>query len=209
MELIDTLHWRYATKRMNGTKVPQVKINNILEAIRLSPSSYGLQPYTILVVDKEDLLKKIQPLAYNQPQIVEASHLLVFSAWTDISEGKIDEYFDQTAAERGLPPEALKDYKKMVTSRFVNSTADDVYNWSARQAYIALGTGLIAAANEKVDATPMEGFDPAGIDQLLGLNEKGLRSIALMAIGYRDAEKDFLSTAKKIRRKKEQLFIHL
>ena len=207
MSLLNHLNWRYATKRMTGEKVPQEKVEYILDATRLAASSMGLQPYTILVVEDAELRKQIQKVAYNQPQIVEASHLLIFAAWDNVTEAQIDEYMQDIARVRSIPVESLADFKSSLMGSVVNRTQEQRYEWAARQAYIALGTALVAAAEQGVDATPMEGFDPAALDELLHLKEKGLRSVTLMPIGYRHTEADFLATAKKVRRNKEQLFL--
>ncbi|WP_242916791.1 nitroreductase family protein [Pontibacter liquoris] len=207
MSLLNHLNWRYATKRMTGEQVPQDKVDYILEATRLSASSMGLQPYTILVVEDAELRKQIQKVAYNQPQIVEASHLLIFAAWNDVTEAQVDEYMLNIATVRNIPVESLADFKNSLMGSVVSRTQEQKYEWSARQAYIALGTALAAAAEQGVDATPMEGFDPTALDELLQLKEKGLRSVALLPLGYRHAEADFLATAKKVRRSKEQLFV--
>jgi nitroreductase / dihydropteridine reductase len=205
MKLIDALNWRYAAKRMNGEKVPQEKLETILEATRLSASSMGLQPYTILLVENEEVKKKLQPAAYNQPQIVEGSHLLVFAAWENLTEAHVEEYIDNIAAVRAIPVESLEDFKKSLLNIVHGRTQEQKYEWAARQAYIAFGTAIAAAATEQVDATPMEGFNPDAVDEILGLKEQGLRSVTILALGYRDSEKDFLATAKKVRRDKDQL----
>ncbi len=208
MDLINALNWRYATKRMTGQKVPQEKIETILEATRLSASSMGLQPYTILVIENEELKKKIQPAAYNQPQIVEASHLLVFTAWNDITQKQVDDYIIHIAEVRGVSEESLNSFKAAFQN-IINRPQEEKYQWAARQAYIAFGTAIAAAALEKIDATPMEGFNAEAMDALLNLKEQGLRSVTILALGYRDAEKDFLAGAKKVRREKENLIVEL
>jgi nitroreductase/dihydropteridine reductase len=207
-ELIQLLNWRYATKRMNGQIVPQPTLERILECIRLSASSFGLQPYTIIVIENRELLGKMKSAANNQPKITEASHMLVFAAWESLIQKKIDDYINQIATERGVSHESLQKEKSMMESQMAFSHEHNL-DWAARQAYLALGTGLIAAAAEGVDSCPMEGFNPSAMDAVLGLREKGLRSVALMALGYRDAEKDPLANAKKIRRHKEELFIRM
>jgi nitroreductase / dihydropteridine reductase len=209
MDLLQALNWRYATKRMNGEKVPQEKIDNILEATRLSASSMGLQPYTILVIEDEDLRAQIQKVAFNQPQIVEASHLLIFAAWDNITEDQINRYINHTAETRGASLESLAGFKASLLGVAEKNTPEQNYQWAARQAYIAFGTAIAAAATEQVDATPMEGFDAAALDQLLNLPEKGLRSVTLLPLGYRDADNDWLAGQKKVRREKEELFIQL
>ncbi|MGV3587441.1 MAG: nitroreductase family protein [Adhaeribacter sp.] len=209
MDLIQALNWRYAAKRMNGQKVPQQKIDNILEATRLAPSSMGLQPYSVLVIEDEDLRKEIQKVANNQPQIVEASHLLVFAAWDNISEAQINDYINNTAETRGVALESLDGFRNALLGIAQRNTQEQNYQWAARQAYIAFGTAIAAAATEQVDATPMEGFNAAALDELLNLKEKGLRSVTLLPLGYRDTANDWLANQKKVRREKEEFFLHL
>ena len=209
MELIKALNWRYATKRMTGETIPQEKLDRILEAIRLSASSTGLQPYTILVLEDKELRKKLQSFAYNQPQIVEASHLLIFAAWSNITLEQVKEFISNIAETRGVTVDSLKAYQAMIENLISNKTAEENYTWAAKQTYIALGTALVAAAIEGIDATPMEGFNPQAFDELLQLSEKGLRSVSLLTLGYRDAKNDYLANAKKVRRQKEKLFINL
>jgi nitroreductase/dihydropteridine reductase len=207
MQLIEALNWRYATKKMNGTKVPQEKIENILEATRLSASSMGLQPYTILVVESEELKKKLQPAAYNQSQIVDASHVLVFAAWNDVTEENVNDYINDIVTVRGVTPESLDAFRASLMNIVNGRTQPQKYEWSARQAYIAFGTAIAAAAIEQVDATPMEGFVPEQVDQILGLEEKGLRSVTILALGYRDSQNDYLAGARKVRRDRNKLII--
>lgn len=207
MNLIDALNWRYAVKRMNGKKVPNEKIENILEATRLAPSSMGLQPYTILVIENEAVKDSLKPAAYNQPQISEASHLLVFAAWDNITEEQVSDYINHIADVRKVPVETLDGFRKSLLNIVHGRTQAEKQEWAARQAYIAFGTAIAAAALEKVDATPMEGFNPQAVDELLNLKEKGLKSVTILALGYRDEEKDFLATAKKVRRNKEKLIV--
>ncbi len=209
MKLIDALHWRYAVKRMNGQKLPETKLNAILDATRLSASSMGLQPYTILVVESDELKKRIHPVAYNQPQILESSHLLIFTAWENVSEKDVQDYLDNIVQTRGVTHESLEQFKGAMLNFINGRNQEEKYQWSARQAYIALGTALTAAAVEEVDATPMEGFDATAVDEILGLKEKGLRSVSILALGYRDAENDYLINAPKVRRNKEELFLEV
>ncbi|WP_132054548.1 nitroreductase family protein [Pseudocnuella soli] len=206
MNLLEALNWRYATKQMTGEPVPAAKIENIIEATRLAPSSMGLQPYSVIVVSNPDVKKLIQPAAYNQPQIVQASHLLVFAAWENVTAAHVEAYIQDIAETRGVPAESLDAFKDSLMSIVTGRTSEQKHEWAARQAYIAFGTAIAAAATEEVDATPMEGFVPAQVDEILGLKEKGLRSVTILAIGYRDEAKDFLANAKKVRRSKE-LFV--
>ena len=207
MKLITSLEWRYAAKRMNGQTVPQDKVDNILKAIQLSPSSMGLQPYTVLVITDEETKKSIQPLAYNQPQITEGSHLLVFAAWSNISAQQVEEYMQNTASIRNMPIENLAEFKNTLLGIITKNTQEENFNWAARQLYIAFATAIAAAAEERVDTTPMEGFNATALDQLLGLDKIGLKSVTLLPLGYRDTENDWLASLPKVRREKEKLFV--
>ena len=208
MELIENLNWRYAVKRMTGAKVPQQKVAAILEAARLSASSAGLQPYKIIVVKDEATKKLLQPAAYNQPQITEASHLLIFAAYENITAQHIDDYMNLQAAVKKVTAESLAPFKERLVTSILPRTKEENFNWAARQAYIALGTALIAAANEAVDATPMEGFDPVQHNQILGLTAKGYSAVVMATVGYR-AEADKYSTAPKVRFKAEEVIEHV
>jgi len=209
MSALNNLEWRYAAKRMNGQKVPAEKLEKILKAIQLAPTSIGLQPFTVLVVENEELKAKMAPAIYNQPQITEGSHVLIFAAWKEYSDENVEKYLNNIATVRGIPVESLDGMRNMINGAISGKTPEQLLNWNSRQAYIALGTGLAVAAEEQVDSTPMEGFDPDALDAVLGLQEKGLRSTVILALGYRDAEKDYLSSSAKVRRNKEELFVRL
>ena len=206
MSITTALHWRYAAKRMNGAKIPKQKLDIILDAISLAPSSFGLQPYSILVIENKELLEKIKPIAMMQPQITEASALLVFATWSKITAEKIDLYFEDIAKQRSVSVDSLKQMKDIVEQQLKNSEIDN-FIWSSKQAYIALGVALIAAAEAEIDSTPMEGFDKKQLDDLLNLKELGLQSSVLMALGYRDLKTDYSVKLKKVRRDKKKLFI--
>ena len=206
MSISEALNWRYAAKRMFGVKIPETKLDAILDAISLAPSSYGLQPYSVLVIENQDILEKIRPIAMNQPQITEASAILVFAVWDKLSVEKIDIYIDQMAKERNVTTESLGQFKDQMSAQLKNSDSDN-FNWNSKQAYIALGVGLVAAAEEEIDSTPMEGFDKQALDDFLKLKEKGLQSSVLLALGYRDTKNDSLVDLKKIRREKRKLFL--
>lgn len=208
MDLINALNWRYAVKRMNGKKITEEKLQNILEATRLSASSMGLQPYTILVVESEEIRKSIQPIAFNQPQILEASHLLVFAAWDDVTPEHVNNYIQRIISVRNVSAESLAPFKQALLN-ITRQTQEQKHQWAARQTYIAFGTAIAAAALEEVDATPMEGFKPEALDELLGLKALGLKSVTLLALGYRDEANDLMSSAKKVRREKEELVLEL
>lgn len=203
MSLLEDLKWRYATKKMNGNVVPQEKVDYILEAVRLSASSSGLQPYEVFVITNPELLEKIKAVAWNQSQITDCSHLLVFAAWDGYSLERIEKVFNRTLAERGLPADTMDDYKKTLWGMYEPLSQEWHANHAARQAYIALGTALAAAAEQKVDATPMEGFVAEEVDKLLELKEKGLKSAVILPLGYRDEANDWLVNMKKVRTPKE------
>jgi nitroreductase len=209
MELLNQLNWRYAAKRMNGKKVPGEKVDNILEAIRLSASSAGVQPYTILLIENEAIRKEINKEICKQPQISEASHLLVFCAWTKLTEQEVDDYLNLIVSTRGVPAESLQALRTSLHGIATRFNEEQLFSWSSRQLYIALGTALVAAAAEEVDSTPMEGFNAPALDEFLKLQEKNLRSVALLPLGYRDEANDFLAKAKKVRRAKKDLFIEI
>ena len=209
-ELIKKLNWRYAAKRMNGQTVPQEKLDNILEAIKLAPSSVGLQPYNVIVVENKELRDRIfKEAAPRQLQIPDASHLLIFAAWDKLTSQHVDDFINLVATTRNVSLESLAAYHNSINGGILSRSEEVNFDWAARQAYIALGHGLVAAATEEVDATPMEGFDSAKLDGILRLREKGLRSVVILTLGYRDHEKDPLANAKKVRRAHEELFISI
>lgn len=204
-ELLKKMQWRYAAKKMEPTRaVPQEKVERILEAIRLSASSSGLQPYEVIVVTNPEVREAIKPHAWNQGQITDCSHLLVFAAWDDYTPERINMMFDLVNAERGFTNEGWENYRKMLLSTYPPRGAEVNHQHAARQAYIGLGSALIAAAFEEVDSTPMAGFDPAKVDEILKLRERGLRSVIVLPLGYRAAEGDWLVKLKKVRRSREQ-----
>ena len=199
MELIESLKWRYATKKMNGQSVQQTKIDQIIEAIHLAPTSSGLQPYVILQITNPQLKEKIKPIAMNQSQITDSSHLLVFAAWDNYSAEKINKVYKQITEERGLPEKALDDYKNSLITAYTSKDAASNFAHTARQSFIGLGVAIAAAAELKIDATPMEGFVNEQLDLLLELDQKGLKSTAILALGYRDEANDWLVNMKKVR----------
>jgi nitroreductase len=207
MSLLDSLKWRYAVKKMNGTKIPAEKLDTIIEATRLAPSGFGLTPYSIIVVEDEETRKKLLPAFYNQAQVVEGSAVIVFAAWNTISEKEVAQYMQEIAEERGVAVDTLSDFSGAINGSFKNKTPEQARVWADKQAYLALGFTLIAAAAEEIDATPMEGFKPDAVDEILGLTALGLHSAVAVTLGYRDAANDYLSGAKKVRRASEKLII--
>jgi nitroreductase len=200
-DLLNKLEWRYACKKMDPTKsVSQDKVDRIVEAARLAPTSSGLQPFEIFVVTNPAVREQIKPKAWGQAQITDGSHLLVFAAWDNYTADRINMMFDLTNAKRGGTNEGWENYRQMLLKNYPARTPEVNYEHAARQAYIGLGAALIAAAFEEVDATPMEGFDPKAVDEILGLSARGLRSVVLVPLGYRAAEGDWLANLKKVRR---------
>ncbi len=203
--LNDLLNWRYATKKMDPAKaVSQEKVDAIVEAIRMAPTSSGTQPFELFIVTNPDIRSKITEAAGGQAQIADGSHTLVFAAWDDYTADRIDDVVDLNVAARGDLP-MLHAYYENLKSNYVPRDAETNYAHAARQAYIALGIALVAAAEQEVDSTPMEGFDPAAVDAILGLKERGLRSVILMPLGYRDAASDWLAPMGKVRKSRDTL----
>ena len=205
MELLDKLNWRYATKAMNGQKIPQEKIDNIIEAISLAPTSSGLQPFEVYVITNQEVKDKIKPIAWNQSVVSDCSHLLVFAAWDTYTKDRINKMFDLVNEVRGFKNEGWENYRQMLLKSYPPRDPEVNFNHAAKQAYIAFSQAITAAAFEKVDATPMEGFDANAVDEILNLREKGLRSCVLLPLGYRDSENDWLVNLKKVRKRREDL----
>jgi nitroreductase/dihydropteridine reductase len=205
MELLDKLNWRYAAKAMNGKKVSEDKIERILEAARLAPTSSGLQPFEIFVIKNQAIKEKIKPVAWNQSVVTDCSHLLVFAAWDTYTEDRINHMFDLTNEIRGFKNEGWENYRQMLLGSYPQKDAEENFNHAAKQAYIAFSQAITAAAYENVDSTPLEGFDSNAVDKILGLREKGLRSAVLLPIGYRAEDKDWLVNLKKVRKPMEDL----
>ena len=205
MELLDKLNWRYATKAMNGQKIPQEKIDNIIEAISLAPTSSGLQPFEVYVITNQEVKDEIKPIAWNQSVVSDCSHLLVFAAWDTYTKDRINKMFDLVNEIRGFKNEGWENYRQMLLKGYPPREPEVNFNHAAKQAYIAFSQAITAAAFEKVDATPMEGFDANAVDKILNLKEKGLRSCVLLPLGYRDTKNDWLVNLKKVRKKREDL----
>ncbi|MDX1277237.1 NAD(P)H-dependent oxidoreductase [Oceanihabitans sediminis] len=205
MELLNKLNWRYAAKAMNGETVAEEKIERILEAARLAPTSSGLQPFEIFVIKNQEIKEKIRPVAWNQSVITDCSHLLVFAAWDTYTEDRINYMFDLTNDIRGFKNEGWENYRQKLLSFYPQQDAEVNFNHAAKQAYIAFSQAITAAAFEGVDATPLEGFEPDAVDEILGLRDKGLRSAVLLPIGYRKEENDWLVNLVKVRKPMEEL----
>lgn len=204
-DFLDKLSERYAAKAMNGEVVPEDKLERILEAARLAPTSSGLQPFEIFIVTNPEIKAKIREVAWNQPQVTDCSHLMVFAAWDNYTEDRINHMFDLTNEIRGFKNEGWENYRQFLLSMYPQKSAEENFQHAARQTYIALMAAMTQAVYEGVDSVPMEGFTPDDVDQILGLSEKGLRSTLLLPLGYRDADNDWLVNLVKVRKPMDQL----
>lgn len=202
-------NWRYATKKFDATKkISAEDLNLLKEAIRLSSSSYGLQPYKVLIIENADLREKLKPFAWGQSQITDASQLIVFANEINIGDAEIDTYINNISETRGIPTENLSGYGDFMKSK-ITPLAQDLKNiWTSKQTYLALGNLLNAAAELKIDVTPMEGFDATAFNEILGLTEKGLNASVIATIGYRHDDDD-TQHYKKVRKSNAELFITL
>lgn len=200
MELLNSLQWRYATKRYNSeVKLSDEVVMQIVETARMAPTSSGLQPFEMILIKNQELKEKLVPVAMNQVQVRECSHLLVFAAWDTYTEARIDSVFDNMETIREMPKGEMNDYKNSLKAHFGSLTAEQQFQHAARQAYIAFGLAIGAAAELKVDASPMEGFHNDQMDEVLGLTAKGLKSVTILALGERDHANDWLAPMKKVR----------
>jgi len=203
---IENQNWRYATKRYDATKkVSDTDLATLKEAIRLSTSSYGLQPYKVLIIENEEIRKQLQPVSWGQSQIVDASHLFVFANFTDIEDAHIDQYIANIAATRGLTIADVQGYSDFMKSKIVPIPSDKKAIWTSKQTYLALANLMNAAAELKIDVTPMEGFEPEKYNEILGLDALGLNASLVATVGYRH-EEDANQFAKKVRKSEADLF---
>ena len=205
-KIIADLNWRYATKKFN----PEMKISTgdfdtICESLRLVPSSYGLQPVKYIVVNDKSMREKLLPLAYNQPQITDASHLIVICSYRNISPNMVGEHLSLMSETRNIPLEDLSKFGENMDASFAKLSAEELCEWTAKQAYISLGHIMHTCANLRIDATPMEGFNKTSFDEALDLTSKNLQSVLLLAVGYRSSE-DNLARLAKVRKSTEDLF---
>lgn len=210
MALLDDLKWRYATKKYDASKrVSKENVDKIIEAARLAPTSSGLQPFRVIVISNQQLKEKLVPIAMDQQSVAECSHVLVFAAWDKYTEERIDDVYDFTTDERGLPRGRFSAYTDKIKGVYLKQDADTNFVHTARQAYIGFGLALAQAAELKVDTTPMEGFYNDQLDEILDLQEKGLRSVTILCLGYRDAANDWLAGMKKVRKGLDDFVIEI
>ncbi len=208
MSLLEDLKWRHAVKAYNpARKVAKEDLEKILEAARLAPTSSGLQPFRVIVVENQELKEKMVPGALNPEVMRDCSHVLVLAAWDSYSDEKIDEVYDRHTDERGLPRGRFSSYTDKLKEIYGAQSAEENFAHTAKQTYIALGLAMAQAAELKIDSTPAEGFSNEVVDEILGLKEMGLKSVTLLYLGYRDLEKDYLSHMKKVRIPMEEFII--
>lgn len=201
--------WRYATKKFDASKkISHQDLNSLLEATRLSASSYGLQPYHVFVISDPEVREKLKPVSWNQSQITDASHLIVFAHVTDFGEELVDDFITNLSDTRNIPLDGLNGYAEMMKSNLVGLPTDVKASWAGKQVYIALGNALQAAAELKIDTCPMEGFQPEEYNKILGLTDKDLNAAVVLAVGYR-SEEDQTQNLPKVRKSKEELFTHI
>ena len=207
--IIENRTWRYATKKFDSTKkISDEDFELLLESVRLSASSYGLQPYHIFVVSDKEIREKLKPVSWGQSQITDASHLLVLANQTDFGGELVDDYLVNLSEIRNIPIEELKDYSDFAKSKLVDLPKNIKNNWAAKQVYIALGNLMQAAAELKIDTCPMEGFEAEAYDKILGLTEKGLTTSVVLPVGYRSDEDETQHYAK-VRKSNKELFTHI
>lgn len=208
-QFIKDAQWRYATKKFDASKkVSTEDLTIIKEAIRLTASSYGLQPYKVYIIENPELRAQLQPASWGQSQIVDASQVIVFANMTQFGDADIDAYIQNLSQTRNIPVEAVQGYADFMKSKITPLTADVKANWTAKQTYLALGNLMNVAAELKIDVTPMEGFEADKYNEILGLTEKGLNAAVVATIGYRH-EEDATQHYAKVRKSNEELFINL
>lgn len=205
MNLIDDLNWRHACKGMNGTKIAQEKIDNILKAINLSPTSLGMQAFRVFVIENQQLKERIFNEACQQQPVTACSHLLVFATRTQITERFLDDYFALIEQKRNPGKDWCDKYRKKIEA-FREKNYENLEGWLARQVYIALGFACAAAANERVDSVPIEGFDKDILNKILNLPDQHLSAVVMLPLGYKDPEKDWMNNQPKVRKDTKDLF---
>jgi nitroreductase len=205
--LLDNLNWRYATKKFDATKkISSEDLNTLKEAVRLAASSYGLQPYKVVIVENPEIREQLKAAAYGQTQITDSSQLFIFANDLNAGPESVAAYIQNISETRGIPTEALGGFADMMNGVISNLSQEAKNIWTAKQTYIALGTLLAAAAELKIDATPMEGFNAAAFNEILGFDKLGLNASVIATVGYRHDEDD-TQHYKKVRKSHEELFI--
>ncbi len=209
MSIIEHLQWRYAAKSFDSNKcVPSEKLDVIKQAFNLTATSYGLQPIKLVIIKNDHLQQSLVPIAMNQKQIAQASHVLVLCIQTNIDEDFVLEYFQRVHHTRKTPETILKPFQDFLIADFEQKPQEMIEAWAVKQAYLAMGNLLTVCAVEGIDSCPMEGFDPKACDKLLDLDSQGLKSVLLLPIGYR-ADDDMFADFKKVRKSIEDSIIEL
>ena len=200
MDIIEQLQWRYAVKKFDDTKVvPETKIDRLKQAFNLTATSYGLQPVTLIVLKNKEIQQQLVEYSWNQPQVAQASHVLVLCIPKVYSDKEADNYFNLIKHIRNTPDDILNPFRDFLTSNVGSKTQEELYAWNKNQAYIALGNLLTVAAVEGIDSCPMEGFLPEKYDDILNLNAQNLSAVLVLPVGYR-ADDDYMQALKKVRK---------
>ena len=209
MDIIQQLQWRYATKAFNTSKtLSKPQLNTLKEAFNLTATSFGLQTLSLVIVENKTIRESLVPYAFNQKQVVEASHLLVICIQDNIEASDVTKYYNNIKTIRNTPETILKPYREQLVGMMDVKTIEQRQQWSKNQAYIALGNLMTVCAIEGIDACPMEGFLPEKFDETLQLKQKGLKSVLLLPVGFR-ADNDFFATLKKVRKPINETIIEL
>ena len=207
--IVDKLNWRYATKKFDSSKkISKEDLETLLEAARLTASSYGLQPYEIYVIEDKDVRKNLRKASYDQPQITDASYLIVLANKPTFNETMIDDYIANIMAIRGVSKDDLEGFSQTMKSTLLDLPDAHKNTWTSNQAYIVLGNLMTIAAEMEIDTCPMEGFDKAQYNEILGLTDKDLNAAVVLAVGYRSAD-DTTQHYPKVRYSKEQIITHI
>ena len=204
MNLTESLTWRYATKRMTDQKISEKDLNIVIEAISLSPSAFGLQPFRVVVTEKQELLQEIFEKSCPQIVVQQCSHLLIFKAYKNISDEHRESFLQLMKEKRNATDDYIETYRQKIT-RVQNSNQINTFEWAIRQAYIALGFAMVAAADLRIDATPIEGFNPAALNEILHIDTSKEETVVLLTLEYRDEANDHLADMPKLRKPLDEL----
>lgn len=200
MNIIESLQWRYAVKKFDTEKkITDTQLNILKEAFNLTATSYGLQPLKLVIVSNKNIQKELVAHSWNQPQVLEASHLLVICIPKNFTKQEVSNYFDLVQKIRNTPDTIINPFKDFLTAEIAKKTAEELYHWNKNQAYLALGNLLTVCATEKIDACPMEGFIPEKYDKVLKLDEQNLQSILALPVGFRSKD-DYMKDLAKVRK---------
>ncbi|WP_206483807.1 NAD(P)H-dependent oxidoreductase [Thalassotalea sp. G2M2-11] len=208
MNILAALNWRYAVRKFSDQIIPEDSITTLMEATRLSASSYGLQPYKILLIKSSDIRQQLLPYSYGQDKVANNSHLVVIASHTNIGDQTVERYIDQYVATTKQPAASISGYSEHMKSSLAQMTKQQQQEWAHQQSYIALGNLLTSAALLKIDTCPMTGFDRKGFDQVLGLNQQGLTASIICALGYRDSQ-DLAASKAKVRFNYQEMVMEL